>query len=130
MRLGHDTVVALFSRRVDDDDATVRADLDGGTGADESPRSRLIPLAIIAVLSTLYGGIGAYWLVTGAPPAFLAPSGQRAKLDIPPRPAAGGGPPAGGRPPPPPPFPARPPRLSRPWWRRSPGRSPNHCRRR
>lgn len=80
MKLGHDTVVALFSRR-DDDDATVRADADG-----PSPRSRLIPLAIIAVLATVYTGIGAYWLVTGAPPSFLTPAGQRAVLDVPPRP--------------------------------------------
>lgn len=86
MRLGHDTVVALFSRRGDDDE-TVRADLDGDAGgADSLPRSRLIPLGIIAVLSTLYGGIGAYWLVTGAPPAFLAPAGQWATLDMPRRP--------------------------------------------
>ncbi len=85
MRLGHDTVVALFSRR-GDNDATVQADLNGGTGEEEgSSRSRLIPLAIIAVMSTLYGGIAAYWLATGAPPSFLVPSGQRAKLNVPPR---------------------------------------------
>lgn len=84
MRRGHDTVVALFSRR-GDPDATVRADMDGTTGEERASRSRLIPLAMIAVLSTLYGGLGAYWLVTGAPPAFLAPSGQRVKLEIPTR---------------------------------------------
>ena len=85
MRLGHDTVVALFSRR-GDNDATVQADLSGGTGEEEgSSRSRLIPLAIIAVMSTLYGGIAAYWLATGAPPSFLVPSGQQAKMNVPPR---------------------------------------------
>lgn len=85
MRLGHDTVVALFGRR-GDADATVRADFDGAAAATGGSRSRLVPLAVLAVLSTLYGGIAAYWAVTGAPPSFLMPASKRAKLDIPPRP--------------------------------------------
>jgi polysaccharide deacetylase 2 family uncharacterized protein YibQ len=85
MRLGHDTVVALFGRRGDDDE-TVRADFSGATGSTGWWRTRMAPLALLAVLSTLYGGIAAYWAVTGAPPSFLTPASKRAKLDIPPRP--------------------------------------------
>lgn len=82
MARGRDNVVALFSRRDDGDEATISVD----TASPGPSRSRLIPLALITVLSALYAGTGGYWLVTGAPPSFLVPASKRALLDIPPRP--------------------------------------------
>lgn len=76
MKRGHDnTVVALMSRR--DEEATRRA------ATEASSRSRLLPLALIAVVTALYGGLAAYWVVTGEPPGFLQPAGQKAGLEVP-----------------------------------------------
>lgn len=75
MKRGHDTVVALMSRR--DEEATLQA------AREASSRSRLLPLALIAVVTALYGGLAAYWVVTGEPPGFLRPASHESGLAVP-----------------------------------------------